>query len=171
MHPGEISQTPAKDSMGMDMVPVYEEAGAASGVNTITIDPVTVQNMAIRTTVLTNGPLRRTLRTVATIDYAESDLADVPTKFKGWVEKLHVDSIGAQVHRGDALFEVYSPELYSAQTEYLLATRAGSDALAETARTKLKYWDISDDQIAELDRTRQPRRTLSIMAPIDGFVT
>ena len=46
------------------------------------------------------------------------------TKFKGWIEKLYVDATGQQVHRGDPLFEIYSPELYSAQGEYLLALEA-----------------------------------------------
>jgi len=172
MIPGEVSDTPRKDSMGMDMVPVYEEEAAMDA--TISIDPVTIQNMALRTTILTNGPLRRVIRTVGTIDYDEAALADVTTKFKGWVEKLYVNTTGAQVHRGDPLFEVYSPELYSAQTEYLLALQAGTNTggtvLRETARTKLKFWDISDAQIAELETTRQARKTLQVFAPIDGFV-
>ncbi len=173
MIPGEVRQTPGKDSMGMEMVPVYEDQAAMDA--SIAIDPVTIQNMGLRTAVLTNGPLRRVIRTVAAIDYAEPGLADVTTKYKGWVEKLYVDAVGAQVHRGDPLFEVYSPELYSAQTEYLLALQAGpqtgADALRETARTKLKYWDISDAQIAELDRTGKAQKTLKVLAPIDGFVT
>jgi RND family efflux transporter MFP subunit len=172
MHPGEISQEPAKDSMGMDMVPVYEDEAAIEAA--ISIDPVTIQNMAIRTAVLTNGPLRRVIRTVAAIEYAEPDLADVTTKYKGWVEKLYVDAVGAQVGRGDPLFEIYSPELYSAQAEYLLAlqgSQPGAEAFKETARTKLKYWDISEEQIAELERTRVAQKTLKVLAPIDGVVT
>ena len=57
MMPGEISQTPRKDSMGMDMVPVYEDE--ADDAATIAIDPVTIQNMGIRTGTVTRGPLRR----------------------------------------------------------------------------------------------------------------
>jgi Cu(I)/Ag(I) efflux system membrane fusion protein len=78
---------------------------------------------------------------VATIDYNETALADVTTKFKGWIEKLYVDATGALVHRGDPLFEIYSPELYSAQTEYLAAlggefTPSAEDrALLDSART------------------------------------
>ena len=87
----------------------------------ITIDPVTMQNMNLRTGLVTRGPLRRAVRTVGVVDFDETALADVTTKFKGWIEKLYVDATGQQVHRGDPLFEIYSPELYSAQTEYLLA--------------------------------------------------
>ena len=118
MKPGETSPMPAKDSMGMDMVPVYaDEAAAAS--SAIAIDPATIQMMNIQTTEITRGPLRRTIRTVGTIDYNETALADVTTKFKGWIEKLDVDATGQLVHRGEPLFEIYSPELYSAEAEYL----------------------------------------------------
>ena len=175
MTPGEISPTPRKDSMGMDMVPVYEDEAAAAESQTIAVDPATTQTMGIRTATVTRGPLRRMIRTVGTIDYNETALVDVTTKFNGWIEKLYVDATGQQVHRGDPLFEIYSPELYSAQREFLLARdqtakAPGSDSLKTSALTKLKFFDISDEQIAELERTGQPSKTLRIQAPIDGFV-
>lgn len=174
MNPGETSPVPAKDSMGMDMVPVYESAGAASDSQLISVDPVTTQDMNLHTATVTRGPLRRTIRTVGVIDYNEAGLADVTTKFKGWVEKLYVDTTGQQVHRGDPLFEIYAPELYSAQREYVLALEGtnapGGAALKASARTKLKFFDITDDQIAELERTREPRKTLRAVSPQDGFV-
>jgi membrane fusion protein, copper/silver efflux system len=177
MNPGEISQTPGKDSMGMDMVPVYEN-GAADGWATISIDPVTMQNMGIRTTEVTRGPLQRTVRTVGVIGYDETMIAEVTTKYKGWIEKLYVDATGKQVHRGEPLFEIYSPELYSAQMEYVLALgdsslpdKPGRNGLLGSARQKLKFFDISDAQIDELEKTREPKKTLRVGAPIDGFVT
>jgi len=170
---GEMSPTPRKDSLGMDMVPVYEEK--AQGASTITIDPVTVQNMGIRVGVVTTGPLRRTIRTVGVIDFDETALADVTTKFKGWIEKLYVDATGRQVHSNEPLFEIYSPDLVSAQTEYLLALNQaagapGAESLKVTAQTKLKFFDISDEQIAELEKTRQAKKTLRVTAPRDGIV-
>ena len=142
----------------------------------IAIDPVTIQDMNIHTARVTRGPLRRTVRTVGVIDYDETRLADVTTKFKGWIEKLYVSATGDLVMRGDPLFEIYSPELYSAQVEYLLAIGSptnitpGAEGLRTSARTKLKFLDISDEQIAELERTQQPQKTLRILAPQDGFV-
>ena len=175
MMPGEVSQTPGKDSMGMAMVPVYEEAasdtaGAEAGV--IVIDAATTQNMNLRTGVVTQGPLRRVIRTVGSVEFDETALADVTTKFKGWVEKLYVNSTGEQVHKGEPLFEIYSPELYSAQVEYLLALKQGDtgDSLRNSALTKLKFFDISDDQIAELEKTRQAKKTLKVLAPRNGIV-
>ncbi|MEI6212218.1 MAG: efflux RND transporter periplasmic adaptor subunit [bacterium] len=137
------------------------------------IDPVTTQNMGLRTDVVTQGPLRRTIRTVATVEYDETSLAEVTTKFRGWIEKLHVSATGQQVHRGDPLFEIYSPELYSAQTEYLMASADSTGAFAgmkASATTKLKYYDISDDQIATLEKTRRTTKTLRVDAPRDGIV-
>jgi Cu(I)/Ag(I) efflux system membrane fusion protein len=165
---GEISQTPRKDSMGMDMVPVYE--GEAES-QTITVDPVTVQKMGVRTALVTKGPLRRVIRTVGSIDYNETALADVTTKFRGWIENLYVDSTGKQVRKGEPLFDIYSPDLYSAQNEYVLAlNQASGGGLKASARQKLKLFDISEDQIAELEKSRQPQRTLRVDAPIDGIV-
>jgi multidrug efflux pump subunit AcrA (membrane-fusion protein) len=99
-------------------------------------------------------------------------------KFRGWVEKLHVDATGELVNPGDPLFDIYSPELYSAQTEFLAALAAPNDTLSsdesgllESARTKLKFYDLSDEQIASLEKTRKAAKTLTIHAPISGFVT
>ena len=165
---GEISQTPRKDSMGMDMVPVYE---GEKDTQTINVDPATVQKMGVRTAVVTKGPLRRVIRTVGTIDYNETALADVTTKFRGWIEKLYVDSTGKQVRKGEPLFDIYSPDLYSAQNEYVLAlNQGGTGGLKASGRQKLKLFDVSEDQIAQLEKTRQPQRTLRVDAPIDGIV-
>ncbi len=171
MHPQVIQDHPGNCPIcGMKLTPIRAQAGAE-----ITIDPATTQNMGIRTALVARGPLRRTIRTVGVVEYNEAALADVTTKFKGWIEKLYANTTGQLVMRGDPLFEIYSPDLYSAQVEYLMATdpankSAGSDPLKTSALTKLKFFDISDGQIAELDRTRQARKTLRIDAPQDGFV-
>ncbi|HEX9046870.1 MAG TPA: efflux RND transporter periplasmic adaptor subunit, partial [Verrucomicrobiae bacterium] len=173
MNPGETSPKPAKDSMGMDMVPVYEEDANPTA---IAVDAATQQNMNLRTDEVRRGPLRKIIRTVGAVDYNETALADVTTKFRGWVEKLTVDATGQLVHRGDPMFEIYSPELYSAEAEYLLALNTtatndpGAAALQETAANKLKFFDVPPAQIAELAKTRQPMKTLPVDAPISGFV-
>ena len=176
MLPGEVRPTPGKDSMGMDMVPVYDDEAAAAASATIAIDAMTIQTMDIRTDTVRRGPLRRTIRTVGTVDYNEATMGEVSTKFKGWIEKLHVNTTGQLAMRGETLFEIYSPDLYSAQAEYLLATSSltnatpGAEGSRASARTKLRFFDIPEAQITELERTRQPRKTMSIVAPQDGFV-
>jgi len=182
MVPGEIHNEPGVDSMGHDLVPVYEDEVSAG---TISIDPITEQNMGIRVAEVVAGPVRRTFRTVGFVEYDETALAAVTTKVDGWVEKLYVDQTGVQVHKGDPLFELYSPALFSAQEEYLVALRyrqgsdvrtiprsqIDSDALVRDARTRLEFFDISDQQIRDLERTGKVRKTLTIRAPFTGVVT
>jgi membrane fusion protein, copper/silver efflux system len=179
MHPWIIQDHPGNCPIcGMKLEPVRKQAdsAAAASASAIAVDPVTIQEMDVRTTPVVSGPLRRTIRTVGTIDYNETALADVTTKFKGWIEKLDVDATGALVHRGEPLFEIYSPELYSAEVEYLLTLNQtstndpGAAVLRETAANKLKFFDISGAQVAELAKTGKPRKTLPILAPADGFV-
>ncbi len=179
MHPQIVQDHPGNCPVcGMKLTPVRKPADAAAPSSGIVIDPATIQTMGLRTGTVTRGPLRRTIRTVANVDYDETGLADVTTKYKGWIEKLYVDATGALVNPGDPLFSIYSPELYSAQTEYLAALAASSNSpggygrsLLDSARTKLRFYDISDAQIRELDTAHEPKKSLTISAPISGFVT
>ncbi|MEZ4332234.1 MAG: efflux RND transporter periplasmic adaptor subunit [Myxococcota bacterium] len=183
MNPGELHPEPGKDSMGMDLIPVYEDE--AAGAAAIRIDPVTEQNMGVRIDDVVRGPVVRTVRTVGIVDYDETSLAVVNTKVDGWIERLYVDQTGSQVHSGDRLFEIYSPALFSAQEEFLAAlsnlqekdvpsvplARAHSEGLLRDARTRLEFFDISPAQIAELERTREVQKTLTLHAPFTGIVT
>ena len=163
---GEISQTSRKDSMGMEMVPVYEgEAESAA----ITIDPVTMQNMGVRTAPVTQGPVHRTIRTVGKIDFDETAVSEVTTRVPGWIETLYLDSTGKLVHKGEPLFEFYSPDLYLTQREYLLALVQG-DAAAAPVLNKLYHLGLSVGQIENLRKTHQVPHTLQIVSPRDGVV-
>jgi RND family efflux transporter MFP subunit len=190
MHPQVIQDKPGNCPIcGMKLTPIRKQAGgtetgtaqhteiSSAAPQTISIDPATIQKMGVRTGTVIRGPLRRIVRTVGTIEFDETALAEVSTKFRGWIEKLYVDATGKQMHRGEPLFEIYSPELYLAQTEYLvtLASPTNNDDAASALRrtaamTKLRYWDISEDQIAELEKTRVPKKSLRMNAPRDGIV-
>ena len=174
MHPQVIQDHPGDCPIcSMKLTPVRKQSDATAEPvsDSIAVDSATIQSMGIRSELITKGPLNRRIRTVGVIDYNETALADVTTKFRGWIEKLYVDSTGQQVHKGDPLFEIYSPELWSAQNEYLLALKQpGNSSLKNSAITKLKYYDISDAQIAEIERSGQPTKTLRVNAPIDGVV-
>lgn len=185
MDPSYISEKPGKSPMGMDLVPVYADETESAAGKTITIDPVTIQNMGIRTATLARGPLVKTIRTVGRVDYDEETLYFINTKFEGWIEKLHVDQTGVQVEKGEPLFEVYSPALYSAQEEFLAALRGverlsestipealeQSRRLVDAARIRLRYYDVAEDQIEQLARTREIQKTLTIHSPARGIVT
>ncbi len=185
MDPNYISDKPGKSPMGMDLVPVYADAEESSSAHSIRIDPVTVQNMGIRTAVIERGPMVKTIRTVGRVDYDEQRVTFVDTKFSGWIEQLHVDETGQQVENGQPLFDVYSPELYAAQQEYLAAianlprlaestfagAREEAAKLVEAAETKLKYMDISTEQIDRLRESMKTGKTLTIHSPARGIVT
>lgn len=174
MHPQVIQDHPGNCPIcGMKLTPIKSGAAGdgAGNSSAIAVDAATQQNMNLRTAEVQAGPLRKTIRTVGTIDYNETALADVTTKVKGWVEKLDVDATGKLVHRGDPLFEIYSPELYSAAAEFLLALDNGGDSsLREAALNKLKYFDVAEAQIAALEHTRKLTKTLPVIAPVSGFV-
>lgn len=185
MDPNYIWDKPGKSPMGMDLVPVYADAEESPSAHTIRIDPVTVQNMGIRTTAIKRGPLVKTIRTVGRVDYDEQLVTFVDTKFNGWIEQLHVDETGQQVEEGQPLFDVYSRELYAAQEEYLAAianlprlsestfapAREEAAKLVEAAETKLKYMDVSVEQIDRLREAKKTEKTLSIHSPARGIVT
>lgn len=148
------------------------------------ISPARQQLIGVRTAAVARRSLDSTIRTAGTIAYDETRMAQIHTKVAGWIETVSVDYVGKAVRRGQPLFTIYSPELVATQNEYLLALRAqrqlgdsrfvetrnGADALVSAARDRLRLWDISDAQIAELERTGQPRRTLTLYSPFDGVV-
>ena len=171
MNPGEVSNQPGKDSMGMDLTPVYEESDHSA--QTIRIDAATVQRMNLKTGLVTRGPVIRELRTVGAVAYNENGLRDITTKYEGWIEKLFVSATWTAVKAGDQLFEIYSPDLYNAELNYLVALRAEGEAgspLTRAALARLQLFDIPADVIAELARTREAQRTYVFRAPTDGTV-
>jgi RND family efflux transporter MFP subunit len=120
---------------------------------------------------------------VGYLDYDQERMVTVTTKYKGWVEKVHVNYVGEPVKKGQPLFEVYSPELVQTEQELLSAlefaremekapedSRRRTQALVEAARERLGYWDISDEQIRRLEETRKVFRTLTVTAPAGGLV-
>jgi len=195
MHPFIIRDAPgACPICGMALTPVkaagsdgmsgagQEAGGAAEGIR---IDPVTLQNMGVRTEKVAKRSLRRTIRTVGLVTVADDRQFSVNTKVEGWVERLHVNQQGQPVKKGQPLLEIYSPELVAAQQEYLLAVdnrrrlsaspypeiAAGTNRLLEAACTRLRYWDISPDQLRNLERTGQVRKTLTLTSEHGGVVT
>ena len=178
MHPAVIQDHPGNCPIcGMKLTPIKAgaEAGAANTA-AIAVDAATRQNMNLRTATVQSGPLRKTIRTVGNIDYNETALAEVSTRFRGWVEQLNVDATGQLVHRGEPLFGVSSAELYPPQTEFLQSVtnrfRNFSNVIAQynQARRNLKLLGFQDAQIAEIETNRQPLAVFKVGAPSDGFV-
>jgi len=184
MDPGYVRDKPGKAPCGMDLVPVYEEVGEETP-GTIKVSPNIIQSMGVRTARVEVRPLSRLTLTVGRVTFNERNLAVITTKVDGWVDRLFVNATGDPVRRGRALLKIYSPELVSAQEEYLLAQRnlkamktspvkemvAGARRLAAAARRRLAYFDISAAQIDALEHTGQVRKHLTLFSPANGIVT
>jgi membrane fusion protein, copper/silver efflux system len=169
--------------MGMDYIPVYADEGSGAVPGTVTISPERIQMLGVRTEPASLRPMAHTVRAVGTVAADERRIGVINPKFEGWIEQLHVNTTGETVRRGEALLEVYSPDLVLAQREYLVARAAAADmahadamardnanAIAAAALSRLKNWDISADQLARLQRSGVAKRTLTLNAPIGGIV-
>ncbi|MDR3557098.1 MAG: efflux RND transporter periplasmic adaptor subunit [Syntrophobacteraceae bacterium] len=182
MDPNYISPKPGKSPMGMDLVPVYADEVTSGEIH---VSPTVVQEIGVTTTEASSGPFSKTIRTYGTSTWNETTMAALNTKMDGWIEKLYANVSGQPVRKGQPLIRIYSPQLVSAQEEYLAAVdnakalsssplRAMAGAaqkLPQAARMRLKLWDISDAQIDQLRRTRKVSKTLTLYAPISGIVT
>jgi Cu(I)/Ag(I) efflux system membrane fusion protein len=179
----DISPVPKKDPMGMDYVPVYEgeEEPQAAGEVKVSVDKV--QKLGVRSEPAALRTLDRLVRAAGRVEVDERRLFTTAPKFEGWVEHLYVNATGQPVSKGQPLFDVYSPELISAQREYAIASEAtrslhdaGADSqdsmkrLADSSLARLKNWDVSEDQIRELAESGQSRRTLTFRSPVSGVV-
>lgn len=150
------------------------------------LNPVQITEREARAIGVTFATVERTtldrrVRTVGTVEYDETRLANVNPKVEGWVERLYVDFTGAPIRRGQPLMELYSPKLISAQDELILARRLVDEAggeraqrnareLLESARRRLAYWDIPAQEIARIEEAGEPSRTLTLRAPASGIV-
>lgn len=180
----DTSPVPKKDPMGMDYIPVYEGEEAASGDSGLKISAEKIQKMGVKAEPAKLQVLDKSVRASGRVEIDESRTYTVTAKFEGYIERLHVNTTGQPVGRGQPLFEVYSPELVSAQREYAIAAQgvgqlkeAGGEAqsamkqLADSSLQRLKNWDISDEQIKALAQSGNAKRTLTFRAPVAGIVT
>lgn len=162
----DTSPMPKKDSMGMDYIPVCESDHDSDGTVKINLDRV--QKLGVRSEVVEERALSRTVRAFATVQYDERKQAVVAPKFGGWIEKLFVAATGDVVTRGQPLFEVYSPDLNVLQQE-LLVSRAMT-VPAASAEGRLRNLDYPDSELEKLRRGERPPRTIAVVAPTAGTV-
>jgi Cu(I)/Ag(I) efflux system membrane fusion protein len=181
----DTSPVPKKDPMGMDYIAVYEgdepEPQAPAGTVKISLDKV--QLLGVRSEPVELRELRRTVQAVGTIQANERLLYKVAPRFEGWIEKLYVNTTGQVVSRGQPLMEVYSPDLITAQEEYLIALRGiqetregGPEAqalmqrLADGVLRRLRNWEISEKELQTLQQEGKPSRLLAYRSAANGVV-
>ena len=184
----DTSPTPKKDPMGMDYIAVYEgedeNSGDPAASNLVKISTEKVQKLGVRTEAVQLRSLDKIVRAAGRIEPDERRLYAISPKFEGYVERLHVNVTGQAIGKGQPLFEVYSPELVSAQREYAIAAQgigslqeadasvqSGMKQLAESSLQRLKNWDISEEQVKALAKSGETKRTLTFLSPVAGIVT
>ena len=187
MNPAITSPVPAQDEMGMDYLPVYAEQDVRADnapVGTVSIDPVMVQNIGVRTTVAVQQTLSREIRAVGRVDFDEERLSQLHPKTEGWIEQLFIDKTGEPIEKDTILLSIYSPQLVTSQQEYLLALnsldalkespyeeiRSGAEQLVSSSRERLELLDVPEHQIHELEHTRSIKKYLHIHSPFDGVI-
>ena len=167
---------PGKSPMGMDLVPVYANDDATSAKSnerspgTVMIPPNVQHNIGVKVAPVTIGTLQQTVTAVGNVAYDEDSIVHIHPRVSGWVDRLFIKSQGEQVEEGQALYTLYSPELVSAQEEYVLALKRGDARLIDGAAERLRTLGLSKSVIEALQRTRRVTQTVTFNAPQSGVV-
>ncbi|MFA9408389.1 MAG: efflux RND transporter periplasmic adaptor subunit [Candidatus Dadabacteria bacterium] len=152
--------------------------------STFTVTPQRQQLIGVKTEPVMVRTLDKEIRTVGMVTLDESKIYNVQTKFSGWIDRVYVDYKWQHVNIGQPLFSIYSPELVTAQEEYLLAIKSknilsdsqfadissSASSLLESSRRRLELLDVSASQIKELERTGKVKTNLTVYSPVKGHV-
>ncbi len=173
---------------GMKMDGTGEQSSASGGgiaQAAVMMSPARRQLIGVKTEMIEEQPLENVIRTVGTVDYDERRIRHINLRVSRRITDLLVDYTGKYVKKGDPLFTLYSPDLVSTQEEYLLAkrtlervqaspvvhVRTGAEAQVASARNRLLLWNLTEEQIGELEERGKPQKETIIYSPIDGVVT
>jgi multidrug efflux pump subunit AcrA (membrane-fusion protein) len=184
MHPAYRSSRPgiAPDcNMKLEAVYADDDEGAQAGRDEGRPPPPAAsrsaperqQTIGVKFAVVEPGASTRAIRTVGKVAVDETRVGHVHTRIEGWIEKVFVDFTGEVVRQGEPMLTIYSPEMLASEEELLLAARARDvmPSLLAAARRRLQLWDLGDDQIDEVLRNGQPIRSVTVRAPMSGFVS
>ncbi|MDR1276007.1 MAG: efflux RND transporter periplasmic adaptor subunit [Candidatus Accumulibacter sp.] len=185
----DTSPVPKKDPMGMDYIAVHEgddDASEEKLPGQVSVGPEKIQKLGVRTEAVQKRVLKRRVRATGRVEADERRIHAVTPRFEAYIERLHVAITGEAVKKGQTLFEVYSPELVSAQREYAIAlsgvralgasetendaARSGARLLAKASLERLRNWGIPEKEIRAIARSGKTRRTLSFDSPATGVV-
>ena len=170
MDPNYKRDNPGKSPMGMDLIPVYKDAGGDQEIGTVTISPDVVNNLGVRTAPVTRGRLDLTISTVGYVQYDEDRLVHIHPRVEGWIEKLHVKAAGDPVIQGEPLYALYSPTLVNAQEELLLALKRNNPTLITAAMERLSALQVPHSEINRLKKSGKVSQTITITAPQSGVL-
>jgi Cu(I)/Ag(I) efflux system membrane fusion protein len=170
MDPNYRRDAPGKSPMGMDLVPVYAQNDTPTPSDTVRIDPQVRLNMGIRTVKATKQVLTTSLRTAGSVTFNGSLQHAFYPRLAGWIDTVAITDNGERVVAGDTLFSVYSPELITAQEEWLRALQHNDTRLVKAARERLLSLGVAPSVLATIAKEGQPLHAVPILAPISGVI-
>jgi Cu(I)/Ag(I) efflux system membrane fusion protein len=174
MDPKVTSPVPMKDSMGMDFVPVFDEADARTevdGLGLVELDPARQQLIGLKTAQADVGVVGGALRTSARVAVDETRVRKVNVKVGGFIEKLYVDFVGKPVRKGQPLYSLYSPEILGAENELLVAKKMNDAQLLSASRRKLELWGVPSVELDRLEREQTASGVVTFVSQVSGVVT
>lgn len=169
MDPNFRRDEPGKSPMGMDLIPVYA-GDEPSDNSTITISSAVENNIGVRTARVTRDRFAEDLDTVGYVRPVDDRTSVVDVRAQGWIEDLRVAAVGDVVEAGDLLFRMYSPEIVTAQSEFLQAVSVARPGLVSAARSRLQALGVNEAQIDAIARRGAPQRLVDVYAPRTGVV-
>jgi len=161
---------PGKSSMGMDLVPVYANAGGESGKGVVEISAAVGNNLGVKAADVEWMQPKISFISSGQVNYAKESLVHLHARTSGWVEKLHVSDMGQRVKKGQALYGIYSLEFIDAQEDYLRALNAQDSSLIRAAKNRLKALRIDNKVIQKLKRTKKVSQITTFYAPQSGYI-
>jgi len=176
---GGLPQEPFRPLWIADVVAQAGEPDLAP----FTLAPQRMQSIGVTTAVVERREVEDEIRTVGNVEADETRLADVQVRFSGWVQKVYADATYKTVRQGQPLLSVYSPELVTAEQEYLVARKLltqsgprgggrphGWESLLDAATERLRRWQIPEREIARLKKSGKVNREIEIDSPVSGIV-
>lgn len=172
MDPNYKRDKPGKSPMNMDLIPVYEEgsSGPDVGPGAIQISPDVVNNLGVRTALAERKVLHTEIKTVGYVGYDEDQLIHIHPRVEGWIEKLYVTASGDPVEKGQALYQIYSPQLVNAQEELVLALNRNNQRLIRAAEARLKALQLPESAINKLMQSKQVQQNITFFSSQSGVV-
>ena len=157
---------------GMDLVLKDLSAAVGDGLPVVSVSASTAQSMGVRIGKVRKRNLARSIKTVGYVRYDEDKLHHLHANAAGWVKNPKVRALGDKVEAGQVLASYYSPQVYTAQEDYLTALRASGERQRQTdVLTRLKVMEIPDNIIRSLEQDAKITPYIPVVAPISGVVT
>jgi len=174
MDPNYKMDKPGKSPMGMDLVPVYDDGGSeddGEGRVTVRINSETIQNIGIRTEKAIMTDFGSEIRSYGLVTENVRMQQDISSRVGGWIEILEVTAVGDEVKKGELLFTMYSPELVSAQQDYIAALATGATGRINSSAKRMESLGVQKKVLADLKKNRKKLQNMPFYAQTDGIIS